>query len=122
MVFGENTAEFKDGLFATIEGSFMAGVNRDKPGIIMKAHPTTGDFYRQEFSLGNAEDNAQTVDLDAAVKVPFAEFKHCLKSEETTPLEPDALEDKFYSPGVGNVLTVDLVSGERDELVQIRTE
>lgn len=120
--FGENTAEFENGLLATIEGSFMAGVNRDKPGIIMKAHPAIGDFYRQEFSLGNAEDNAQTIGLDAAVRVPFGEFKHCLKSEETTPLEPDALEDKFYAPGVGNVLTVDLVSGERDELVQIRTE
>ena len=34
----------------------------------------------------------------------------------------DALEDKYYAPGVGNVLTVDLVTGERDELVSITTE
>jgi|SRR5437588_7697989 len=40
----------------------------------------------------------------------------------TTSLEPDALEDKYYAPGVGNVLTVDLVTGERDELVSITTE
>jgi len=37
-------------------------------------------------------------------------------------LEPDALEDKYYAPGVGNVLTVDLVTAERDELVSITTE
>ena len=120
--FGENTAELEDGLLATIAGSFMAGVNHDKPGIIMKAQPAIGDFYRQEFSLGNAEDNAQTISLDATVTVPFGTFDHCLKPKETTPLEPDALEDKFYAPGVGNVLTVDQVSGERDELVQITTE
>ncbi len=120
--FGENTAELEDGLLATIAGSFMSGVNYDKPGIIMKAHPAIGDFYRQEFSLGNAEDYGRTIGHNATVTVPFGTFNHCLKSEETTPLEPDALEDKFYSAGVGNVLTVDQVSGERDELVQIFTE
>ena len=119
--FGENTSELEDGLIATIAGTFMAGVNNDKPGIIMKAHPAIGDFYRQEFSLNNAEDYGETIGLNATVTVPYGTFEHCLKSEETTPLEPDALEDKFYAAGVGNVLTVDLVSGERDELVQIMT-
>jgi hypothetical protein len=56
------------------------------------------------------------------VVVPYGTFSNCLKSQETTPLEPDALEDKYYAPGVGNVLTVDLVTGERDELVNITTE
>ena len=120
--FGENTAELEDGLLSTIAGSFMAGVNNDKPGIIMKAHPAVGDFYRQEFSLNNAEDFGETIGLNASVMVPYGTFSHCLKSLETTPLEPDAMEDKFYAPGVGNVLTVDLVTGERDELVSITTE
>ena len=48
--FGENTHELEDGLITTIDGTFMAGVNGDKPGIMMKAHPAIGDFYRQEFS------------------------------------------------------------------------
>ena len=120
--FGENTAEFVKGLISTIEGSFLAGVNNDKPGIIMKAQPAIGNFYRQEFSLGNAEDFAQTIGLNSRVVVPYGTFSNCLKSQETTPLEPDALEDKYYAPGVGNVLTVDLVTGERDELVSITTE
>lgn len=120
--FGENTAELEDGLIATIAGTFMSGVNNDKPGIIMKARPAIGDFYRQEFSLANAEDYGETIGLNASVMVPYGTFDHCLKSEETTPLEPDALEDKFYAAGVGNVLTVDFVSGERDELIQIITK
>jgi hypothetical protein len=120
--FGENTAEFEKGLLATIEGSFLSGVNNDKAGIIMKAHPAPGDFYRQEFSLGNAEDYAETVNLNSEVVVPYGRFNHCLKSQETTPLEPDALEDKYYAPGIGNVLTVDLVTGERDELINVTTK
>ncbi len=120
--FGENTAELEDGLISTIDGTFMAGVDGDKPGIVMKAQPAVGDFYRQEFSLGNAEDEAETLGLNASVTVPYGSFQHCLRSEETTPLEPDALEDKFYASGVGNVLTVDEETGERCELVQIITE
>jgi hypothetical protein len=118
--FGENTHELEDGLITTIDGTFMAGVNGDKPGIVMKAHPAIGDFYRQEFSLANAEDFAETVSLTESVTVPAGTFHNCLKSQETTPLETDLLEHKFYAAGVGNVLTVDATTGDREELVRIR--
>ena len=120
--FGENTHELEDGLITTIEGTFMAGVNGDKPGIIMKAHPDVGDFYRQEFSLNNAEDFAETRSLTQTVRVPAGTFHNCLKSKETTPLEPDLLEYKYYAPGVGNVLTVDARTGDREELVRIQQQ
>jgi hypothetical protein len=120
--FGENTHELEHGLITTIEGTFMAGVNGDKPGIIMKAHPNIGDFYRQEFSLNNAEDFAETRSLTQTIHVPAGTFHNCLKSKETTPLEPDLLEYKYYAPGVGNVLTVDARTGDRAELVRIRRE
>src|SRR2546430_12492441 len=119
--FGEHTHELEDGLITTIAGTFMAGVNGDKPGIVMKAHPAVGDFYRQEFSLNNAEDFAQTLRLNRAVPTRPRIFNHCHKPEETTPLEPDLLEDKFYAPGVGNVLTVDVHTGATSELVHINT-
>ncbi len=117
--FGENTAELVDGLITTIDGTFMAGVNGDKPGIIMKAHPAVGDFYRQEFSLANAEDFAETLSITESVTVRYGSFNHCLKSQETTPLETSLLEHKFYAPGVGQILTVNANTGERTDLVQI---
>jgi hypothetical protein len=70
----------------------MAGVNGDKPGIVMKAHPNIGDSYRQEFSLNNAEDFAETRSLTETVHVLAGMFRDCLKSKETTPLEPDLLQ------------------------------
>jgi hypothetical protein len=120
--FGENTHELEDGLITTIDGTFMAGVNGDKPGIIMKAHPKVGDFYRQEFSLSNAEDFAETLSVNETVTVKAGIFTHCLKSQETTPLETDLLEDKFYARGIGNVLQVDEHTGERLELKTIKTQ
>ena len=87
----------------------------------MTAHPAIGDFYRQEFSLGNAEDFAETLSLTESVTVVAGSFSNCLKSQETTPLETDLLEHKFYAPGVGNVLTIDANTGDRVELIQVKT-
>src|SRR5207237_9555321 len=84
--FGENTHELEDGLITTIDGTFMAGVNGDKPGIVMKAHPAIRDFYRQEFSLDNAEDFAATLSLTETVSAPARTFHNSLKSQEITPL------------------------------------
>jgi hypothetical protein len=41
------------------------------------------------------------------------------ETKETETLDPEALEHKYYAAGVGNVLTVDLVTGERLELIRI---
>jgi hypothetical protein len=120
--FGENTHELEDGLITTIDGTFTAGVDNDKPGIIMEADPAIGDFYRQEFSLANAEDFAEVASLTESVTVPFGSFTNCLKTIETTPLETDLLEHKFYAPGIGNISTVDAHTGEKVELIQITTE
>ena len=121
--FGENTGELIDGRFVTLDGTFTAGVDGAKPGIVMKAHPAVGDFYRQEFDLGNAEDLAEVVSLTDTVTVPFqaAPFTNCLTTTETTPLETSLLENKYYAAGVGNVLTLDLTTGDRLELIQITT-
>jgi hypothetical protein len=42
-------------------------------------------------------------------------------TRETTPLEPDVEENKYYCDGVGLVLEVDTVSGERVELVDVES-
>jgi len=119
--FGENTHELVDGLITTIEGTFMAGVDGAQPGIVMQAHPAIGDFYRQEFDLGNAEDFAEVVGLTDSVTVPFGSFTNCLNTRETTPLEQDLHEHKFYAAGVGNVLETDEDTGARTELIQVKT-
>src|SRR5262249_19888183 len=72
--FGENTKQISDGLVVGIAGTWTAGVDGAKPGIIMKATNAVGDFYRQEFSLGNAEDLAQVVSLNESVTVPYGSF------------------------------------------------
>jgi hypothetical protein len=64
------------------------------------------------------------VALDESVtaqSIPPHTYDHCLETAETSPLEPDVLENKFYALDVGNVLTVDVDNGERSDLIEIRT-
>ena len=118
--FGESTQEFEDGLPVSLEGSWRAGVNGARPGIIMKAHPAAGNVYRQEFSLGTAEDLARVLTLWGSATVPAAScHANCLVTREFTPLEPDLNERKYYALNVGFILEIDQQAGDRLELVAI---
>ena len=119
---GEDSDELVGDRVSSLGGSWVGGVNNASPGIVMKAHPAVGDFYRQEFLLNTAEDAAGVLSLDVSATVPAGTFDHCLKTKEITGLEPGALEYKFYAPGIGNVLTVDTVTGDTFPLVQIVTK
>jgi hypothetical protein len=100
---GEDTKEFEDGKVVSTAGSWLAGKNGAKAGIIMLAHPLIGSQYRQEFLLGEAEDVARVVDRGLDVKVPYGSFHNCLKTVEFTRLEPGVKESKDFCPGVGFV-------------------
>jgi hypothetical protein len=117
--FGEDTKEYEDGKVVTTAGSWEAGVKGAQPGIIMPATPTVGDRYRQEFYRGHAEDIGEVLTLAESARVPTGSYTSVLKTKDTTPLEPDVLEHKYYARGVGPVLTIDVAGGgSRDELVR----
>ncbi len=117
--FGEISKEYEDGELVALEGSWKSGEEGAKPGIIMKANPHVGDVYRQEFFLGEAEDMGEVLALGESVTVPAGSYTDALKTKDYTPLEPDAVEHKFYAPGIGPVLEVDIESGDRMELVEV---
>jgi hypothetical protein len=118
---GEDTTEYEHGEPVSKEGSFEAGVDGARAGIIMPAHPRVGMRYRQEHYGGHAEDRAKIVSLRERVKVPLRRYRRTLMTLETNPLEPDVLEAKFYARGVGVVLAVG-ISGDtdREELIRLR--
>lgn len=120
--FGENTLEIAGGLVISTEGSFKAGVDGARGGIIMKAQPAVGDYFRQEFVFEQGEDVEEVIGLNESVTVAAGAFVQCVKIQETTALEPDTIVHDFYAPGIGPVLSIEMPSNERLELVQITTE
>jgi hypothetical protein len=109
--FGEDTKEFENGKVVSTQGTWQAGKHGARAGVVMLAHPHMGDSYHQEFATGVAEDRARVLSVTAKVTVPFGSFTHCLKTEETTALEPGAKEIKLNCPRVGFVKGDDISGG-----------
>jgi hypothetical protein len=119
---GEDTKEYENGQLVSTKGSWEAGVDGAKPGIIMHAtQPTIGAPYRQEYYACKAEDWAEVVSLNESVTVPYGSFDNCLQTREFTPLEPGVSEYKYYAPGIGVMLEVGVQSGSRMELIEVTT-
>ena len=119
--FGEDSKELApDGTVISTEGSWQAGVNSARAGIIMEANPHVGDRYFQEFAQDVAEDQAQVLSVNKTTCVRYGCFDDLLLTKEFTRLSPGEVEHKYYAPDVGFILGV-LVKGgnERTELVRI---
>ncbi|MFN0206911.1 MAG: hypothetical protein ACKVS6_11465 [Planctomycetota bacterium] len=117
--FGELAINYENGEMVDLDGSFIAGTNGAKAGIVMKASPAIGDTYRQEFFLNEAEDAATILSLTGTAVVPFGTYQNCLVTLDFTPISPEDEENKYYAQGIGVVLEIDLESGERLELIDI---
>jgi hypothetical protein len=122
--FGEDSREMANGEVVSTKGSWEAGVNGAKPGIIMKANPHAKDAYRQEYLKGEAEDMGEVLGLSDSVSIDLGNYQNCLKIKDWTPLEPGVVEHKFYSKEVGNLILEKKVAGESGqiELIEFKTQ
>jgi hypothetical protein len=75
--------------------------------------------YRQEYLAGEAEDKAVVLATQEQVEVPAGTYTGALLTRDTTPLQPEASELKFYAPGIGPVLVVQVSGGtSREALIE----
>jgi hypothetical protein len=120
--FGEDTVDEEGSTEGSWEaGKDVAGVGSiAEPGIIMLANPDVategsvlaapGLFYEQEYYEDEAQDMGKVKRLNASVVLEMennlasSEYTGCLKTKEWTPLDPGAVEFKYYCPYVGLVL------------------
>jgi hypothetical protein len=119
--FGERTATYdRHGHLQSREGSWRAGVDGGRAGLIMPADPHATDAYRQEYLRGQAEDQAWIVGFKRSVRVPLGRFHHIVRSFEWSRLEPHVISTKLYARGIGILSEADLVGGsERFEVVKV---
>ena len=106
--FGEDSKEYKDGRVVSQKGSWEAGVNGARFGLMMPGTVLLGSRYYEEIAPQIAMDRAETVSISETVQVPAGKYLGCLKAEETTPLEPKSKEYKLYAPGIGLIRDGDL--------------
>lgn len=113
--FGEDVDIYEGGVIVSHEGSWLAGQDEAEAGIIMPGVILLGGKYFQEIAPGVAMDRAEIKGMTEDVETPAGDFENCLKTFETTPLDPRSKEFKFYARGVGLIRDGDL------ELVQYGT-
>ncbi len=114
---GDTTKVFEDGAVET-EG-WEAGADGAEAGIAMLADPTVGDSYQQMFQEGEAEDRAKVLSIEESVEGPAGSWSGVLQTEDTTPLEADVVEHKWYAKGVGSVQQ-ETVKGEKEKVVLVK--
>jgi PEP-CTERM motif len=96
----------------TTEGAWRAGVNEAEPGFIMPAELTIGFNYFQEHAEADEALDQGTISAFIDVlMLDIGTFENVLRVFETTELDLDAREFKYYAPGVGLIL----VEEELDE-------
>jgi hypothetical protein len=99
--FGEEVDIYEDGKLSRHEGAWMSGEQGAHFGLIMPGEPLLGSRYAQEIAPDVAMDRAEIVGLTETLTTPAGTFSSCLRTEETSPLEPKAREGKIYAAGVG---------------------
>ena len=118
---GERTATYdRQGNVEDRDGSWQAGQDGARAGVIMPAHPHVTQAFRQEYRRGEAEDQAWIVQRGARVRTPAISSRRALRSLEWTRLEPRVVSAKLYVRGYGLVAEHDMSGGsERFELVRM---
>jgi hypothetical protein len=114
--FGERTAELDaHGRVTSTEGSWQAGIDGARAGVVMPARPRLGASFLEEYWKGHAEDHAQIAGLFGTPT------RTAVLTKEWTPLEPGVIDHKLYVRGVGEVLE-ETVQGGREHfaLVSVR--
>lgn len=115
--FGEDTAQYENGKVVSTDGSWEAGVDGARAGILMPGGPEVSDAGRQEFYKGEAEGMFWVVATGESKRVPLGRFDKVVRVLEWSPLEPKIVIEKHYAPGVG-LLSERALSGET-ELVEL---
>jgi hypothetical protein len=105
-VLGEYPEEFEDGEFSGAPDTWISGFNGAKAGVLVPGNPEVGSPAFIEGLSRNIDffDCGQAADQGLSTCVPAGCYDQILVINEWSPLDPEGgIQQKYYSPGVGNV-------------------
>lgn len=106
--FGEDVDFYENGKVVKHDGSWLAGTNGNRAGLMMPGAPKVKMKYYQEIAPGVAMDRAEIVSLEESCKTPAGTFTGCMKVKEGSAIELFAKEYKYFAPGIGLVRDEDV--------------
>jgi hypothetical protein len=117
---GEQVDNYENGVLVDHAGSWEWGKDGALPGIMMWANPSAhvNEVYYQEYYAGEAEDQGKVSSVNERVTVPFGSFENVVMTFDSSAIDPDLKENKFYAPGIGVIKEVNQVTGEEVVLIE----
>lgn len=107
--FGEEVDFYEGGAVANHDGSWQAGQDGARPGIIMPATPAAGQAYFQEDAPGEAIDQGR-VEGYSNMSINGTDYDDVLTVMDINPLDGcDEPEPKLYVAGIGEVADVEIM-------------
>jgi hypothetical protein len=124
-LLGEYPEEYDEqGRFEAAPDTWIAGLERARAGIMMRADPEQGTSSYHQGLAPEIEfaDVARVHKTGQKNCVPVGCFENVLVTDETNPVEPnDGHQLKYYAPGVGNIRAAPGQGGkEREVLVLVK--
>jgi hypothetical protein len=116
---GEYPEEYEHGKFSGAPDTWITGLAGARAGVIMRAAPRTGtSSYLQGWAPAiDFNDTAKVLRVGQRTCVPAKCYQNVLVTDEWSPDEPDAHQQKFYAPGVGNIRAEFAGSEEKEKEV-----
>ena len=98
---GEATRGYENGRVTGTHGSWEAGVDGARAGIVMPASPAPGQAYRQEYYQGEAEDLGQIVRVDGTASVPAGTYANVVVTKSGLRWSPTSSRRSSTRPVPG---------------------
>lgn len=111
--FGEDVQVYENGKPVRTEGTWLAGQDGNRPGLVIPGKPRQGQRYYQEIAPKVTLNRGEVVSLSDTCKTPAGTYARCMKVRGSSGLDPKKLDYKYYAPGIG------LVQGEGMRLVKV---
>lgn len=106
--FGEDVEVYEKGKFVKTQGTWIAGTNGNRPGLLVSGNPKLNMKYYQEIAPGVAMNRGEVVSLSETCKTAAGTFTQCMKVKGTSSIDKKKLEYKYYAPKIGLVKAEDL--------------
>jgi hypothetical protein len=102
--FGEQADIYEDGVIVSDVGSWKAGLDGAKPGIIMPGTFLLGSRYLQQLAPAVVMDHAENFEAGIVVETVGGTFNNCIRIREFDGFKPEIDPSiKTYAPGVGMI-------------------
>ena len=103
--FGEDVEFYEGGEVVNHDGTWRAGINGARPGIIMPASPQVGQSFFQESAPDVAIDMSRVDAIGLSVDLAGQTYDNVVRLMDSNPIDGqegcDEEEEKLFVPGIG---------------------